>query len=128
MNGFSRTYFINIEVGDVVDLALTPTGPSGDRSDGSDGSYFSMIVDDEVNDTETQENIDSFLNLDKNFMKSFESVKKTGLLITESELLANNFSGLNLRLSRILNDINSVLKKDLDKIIKQTTNDRKNKP
>ena len=60
--GFSRTYFINIEVGDVVDLALTPVGPSGDRSDGSDGSFFSMIVDDEVNDTETQPDGSSFIS------------------------------------------------------------------
>ena len=29
-NGFTRTYYLNIESGDVVDLALTPVGPGGD--------------------------------------------------------------------------------------------------
>ena len=49
-------------MGDVVDLALTPVGPNGDRSDGSDGSFFSMIVDDEVNDTETQPDGSAFIS------------------------------------------------------------------
>ena len=69
-----------------------------------------------VNETETKNNIDSFLNVDKQFLETLVSVKKTGLLVIESELLDNNFSELNLRLSGILNDINSVLKKDIDEI------------
>ena len=98
----------------------------GDKSGSTSISDLEWMIDDYkllrddmskiVNETETKQNIDSFLNLDSNFMKSFESVKKTGFLITESELLAINFSELNLRLSEILNDINSVLKKDIDEI------------
>ena len=60
-NGFTRTYYLNIESGDVVDLALTPVGPSGDRADGADGSFFSMAVDDAVNDVETQPDGSTFL-------------------------------------------------------------------
>jgi len=97
-----------------------------DKSGSASISDLELMIDDYkllkddmskiVNETESKNNIDSFLNLDNNFMKSFESVKKTGFLITESELLAINFSELNLRLSGILNDINSVLKKDIDEI------------
>ena len=60
-NGLTRTYFLNIESGDVVDLALTPVGPGGDRSDGADGSFFSLVIDDEVNDVETQPDGSTFL-------------------------------------------------------------------
>jgi len=133
VDGFQKKEFLNrnlyhqmnqliVELDEIVNAEQD----NGDSSASASISDLKRMIDDYkllkddmskiVNDTETQENIDSFLNLDKNFMKSFESVKKTGLLITESELLAINFSGLNLRLSRILNDINSVLKKDLDKI------------
>ncbi len=35
----------NLSIGDVVDIALDPTGPSGDSSDGSDGSNFSGVID-----------------------------------------------------------------------------------
>lgn len=52
--GVTRTRYINLQPGDFVDLALTPVGPSGDRTDGSDGSLFSMVIDDAVNDVETQ--------------------------------------------------------------------------
>ncbi len=52
--GFTRTVYVNAAVGDAIDVALTPVGPSGDGSDGSDGSAFSMVIDDEVNDVETQ--------------------------------------------------------------------------
>ena len=48
-NGLTRTYFLNIESGDVVDLALTPVGTGGDRSDGADGSFFSLVIDDDDN-------------------------------------------------------------------------------
>jgi len=112
----------------IVDLdeIVSATKDKDDKSGSASISDLELMIDDYkllkddmskiVNETETKNNIDSFLNLDKNFMKSFESVKKTGFLITESELLAINFSELNLRLSGILNDINSVLKKDIDEI------------
>ena len=109
-----------------LDEIVSATKDKGDKSGSASISDLELMIDDYkllrddmskiVNETETQNNIDSFLNLDNNFMKSFESVKKTGFLITESELLAINFSELNLRLSGILNDINSVLKKDIDEI------------
>ena len=109
-----------------LDEIVSATKDKGDKSASASISDLELMIYDYkllrddmskiVNETETQNNIDSFLNLDNNFMKSFESVKKTGFLITESELLAINFSELNLRLSGILNDINSVLKKDIDEI------------
>ena len=109
-----------------LDEIVSATKDKGDKSASASISDLERMIDDYkllrddmskiVNETETKNNIDSFLNLDNNFMKSFESVKKTGLFITESELLAINFSELNLRLSGILNDINSVLKKDIDEI------------
>ena len=112
----------------IVDLdeIVSATKDKDDKSGSASISDLELMIDDYkllkddmskiVNETETKNNIDSFLNLDNNFMKSFESVKKTGFLITESELLAINFSELNLRLSGILNDINSLLKKDIDEI------------
>ena len=109
-----------------LDEIVSATKDKGDKSGSASISDLELMIDDYkllrddmskiVNETETKNNIDSFLNLENNFMKSFESVKKTGFLITESELLAINFSELNLRLSGILNDINSVLKKDIDEI------------
>jgi methyl-accepting chemotaxis protein len=109
-----------------LDEIVSATKDKGDKSGSASISDLERMIDDYkllrddmskiVNETETKSNIDSFLNLENNFMKSFESVKKTRFLITESELLAINFSELNLRLSRILNDINSVLKKDIDEI------------
>ena len=36
--GFTRTYLVNANAGDIIDLALTPVGPSGDEGDGADGS------------------------------------------------------------------------------------------
>ena len=112
----------------IVDLdeIVSATKDKDDKSGSASISDLELMIDDYkllkddmskiVNETESKNNIDSFLNLDNNFMKSFESVKKTGFLITESELLAINFSELNLRLSGILNDINSLLKKDIDEI------------
>ncbi len=109
-----------------LDEIVSATKDKDDKSGSASISDLELMIDDYkllkddmskiVNETESKNNIDSFLNLDNNFMKSFESVKKTGFLITESELLAINFSELNLRLSGILNDINSVLKKDIDEI------------
>ncbi len=133
VDGFQKKEFLNknlyhqmnqliVELDEIV----SATQDKGDKSASASISDLERMIDDYkllrddmseiVNETETQNNIDSFLNLDNNFMKSFESVKKTGFLITESELLAINFSELNLRLSGILNDINSVLKKDIDEI------------
>ena len=112
----------------IVDLdeIVSATKDKDDKSGSASISDLELMIDDYkllkddmskiVNETETKNNIDSFLNLDNNFMKSFESVQKTGFIITESELLAINFSELNLRLSGTLNDINSVLKKDIDEI------------
>ena len=109
-----------------LDEIVSATKDKDDKSGSASISDLEMMIDDYkllkddmskiVNETESKNNIDSFLNLDNNFMKSFESVKKTGFLVTESELLAINFSELNLRLSGILNDINSLLKKDIDEI------------
>ena len=55
-----------------------------------------------VNETEIQKNIDAFVNVDTNFMNTFASVKKSGVLVIESELLAKNFAEINFGLSRIL--------------------------
>ncbi|RIK75895.1 MAG: hypothetical protein DCC68_20425 [Planctomycetota bacterium] len=43
--GLNRKYYANIYPGDVVDLALGPTGPTGDRTDGADGSANRLIID-----------------------------------------------------------------------------------
>jgi len=69
-----------------------------------------------VNETETKNNIDSFTKLDQLFRETYESVKKSGLLVIESKMLADSFSELNLTLSIILDDINSAIKKEMDKI------------
>ena len=69
-----------------------------------------------VNETESKNNIDAFTNVDKQFVKTFESVKKSGLLVSESELLDNNYTELNFVMSRILDDINAILTKDIDTI------------
>ena len=80
---------------------------------------FKLIRDDLakiVNETESKNNIDAFSNVDKQFVKTFESVKKSGLLVSESELLDNKYTELNLGLSRILDDINAVLTIDINAI------------
>ena len=71
-----------------------------------------------VKETDVQDNIDSFNKMDLNFKKTFESVKKSGSVIIASELLANHFSDTNLGLSHILDDINSVVNKDIDLVNK----------
>ncbi|MEC8659470.1 MAG: hypothetical protein VXY33_09735, partial [Verrucomicrobiota bacterium] len=43
--GEIRTWYANLNPGDVVDLALTPVGPDGDAADGSDGSANWLRVD-----------------------------------------------------------------------------------
>ncbi|SVB68762.1 uncharacterized protein METZ01_LOCUS221616, partial [marine metagenome] len=69
-----------------------------------------------VNETETKNNIDSFAKLNQLFRETYESVKKSGLLVIESKMFADSFSELNLTLSIILDDINSAIKKEMDKI------------
>ena len=71
-----------------------------------------------VKETDVQDNIDSFNKMDLNFTKTFESAKKSGIVIIASELLANHFSDTNLGLSHILDDINSVVNKDIDLVNK----------
>lgn len=43
--GVTRTWFANVNPGDVVDLALSPVGPDGDTTDGADGSAFWLRID-----------------------------------------------------------------------------------
>ena len=43
-NGFIRTVYATLSVGDKVDLSLTPTGYTGDPADGSDGSANWMRI------------------------------------------------------------------------------------
>ena len=71
-----------------------------------------------VKETDVKDNIDSFNKVDLNFTRTFESVKKSGSVIIASELLANHFSDTNLGLSHILDDINSVVNKDIDLVNK----------
>lgn len=42
--GVTRTVYINAEVNDAIDLALTPVGAGGDTGDGSDGSASWMRI------------------------------------------------------------------------------------
>ncbi|RZO41117.1 MAG: HAMP domain-containing protein, partial [Proteobacteria bacterium] len=80
---------------------------------------FKLIRDDLakiVNETQSKDNIDAFSIVNKQFNKTFESVKKSGLLVSESQLLDNNYTEWNFTLSRILDDINAVLTKDIETI------------
>jgi hypothetical protein len=43
--GQVRRYYINLQPGETIDLALTPVGPTGDRGDGADGSQTWFWVD-----------------------------------------------------------------------------------
>ena len=45
-----------------------------------------------VNETETKNNIDLFSNLNQMFRETYESVKRSGLLVIESKMLADSFS------------------------------------
>jgi len=104
----------------------TPTSQARDNSGSANISDLEWMMDDFklirddlekiVNETQAKNNIDAFLNVDKQFLKTFDSVKKSGLLISESELLDNNYTELNFSLSRILNDINAALIKDIETI------------
>ena len=109
-----------------LDEIVTAAQDKGENSGSAKISDLEWMLDDYklikdemtliVNETETQSNIDSFLNVDQHFAKTFESVKKSSLVVIESEQLDSSFSELNLRLSGILNDINSVINKDIEKI------------
>ncbi len=48
--GVTRELDRTISAGDVIDLALTPTGPDGSPSDGCDGSINRLWIDDLVSD------------------------------------------------------------------------------
>ncbi|MGK0187298.1 MAG: hypothetical protein ACI9R3_003085 [Verrucomicrobiales bacterium] len=52
--GIERTYYLCIEPGDMIDLALTPVGPDGNRDDGADGSLFGFSVSGDVQPGATQ--------------------------------------------------------------------------
>ena len=69
-----------------------------------------------VEETEAKNNIDSFNTFDNQFLKTIQSVEKSGLLVTESELLVEKFNELNLVLSTILDDVNEVINSDMKKI------------
>jgi hypothetical protein len=43
--GVTHTVYINANVGDAIDLVLTPVGPGGTTDDGADGSYNWMTID-----------------------------------------------------------------------------------
>ena len=69
-----------------------------------------------VEETETKNNIESFLNFDKQFQETLKSVEKSGELVIESELLDDSFTNLNIVFSTILNDINEVINTDIEEI------------
>ena len=69
-----------------------------------------------VEETEAKNNIDSFNTFDNQFLKTIQSVEKSGLLVTESEFLDERFNELNLVLSTILDDVNEVINSDMKKI------------
>ncbi|MFP6737620.1 MAG: thrombospondin type 3 repeat-containing protein, partial [Planctomycetota bacterium] len=50
--GVTRIRVVEIAEGDVIDLALTPTGPNDNRSDGSDGSANWLRVTGDLPDTD----------------------------------------------------------------------------
>ena len=109
-----------------LDEIVTAAQDKGENSGSAKISDLEWMLDDYklikdemtliVNETETQSNIDSFLYVDQHFAKTFESVKKSGLLVSESKLLDNNYTELNLGLSRILGVINAVINEDIEKI------------
>jgi len=48
--GVTRMSYVNIVVGDLIDLALTPTGTDGTAADGCDGSAFRLTMNDTIPD------------------------------------------------------------------------------
>ena len=79
-----------------------------------------------VEETETQNNIDSFNQFHQTFLDTLEQVKISNQLIVESEQLANRFSELNLILSKVLGDINYSLRKESDSVNKNVISDAEN--
>ena len=79
-----------------------------------------------VEETETQNNIDSFNQFHQTFLDTLEQVKISNQLIVESEQLANRFSELNLILSKVLDDINYSLRKESDSVNENVISDAEN--
>ena len=79
-----------------------------------------------VEETETQNNIDTFNQFHQTFLDTLEQVKISNQLIVESEQLANRFSELNLILSKVLGDINYSLRKESDSVNKNVISDAEN--
>ncbi|MCG8406510.1 MAG: thrombospondin type 3 repeat-containing protein, partial [Phycisphaerales bacterium] len=59
--GETRTYYLNANQGDVVDLILSPRGLNGTNNDGSDGSAFWMTVSTGIPAEPVQPNGDPFI-------------------------------------------------------------------
>ena len=61
VEGETRTFYANINPGDIVDLALTPEGADEGRGDGSDGSAFSLRIDTNIPNDPTQPDGSTFV-------------------------------------------------------------------
>ena len=79
-----------------------------------------------VEETETQNNIDTFNQFHQTFLDTLEQVKISNQLVVDSEQLANRFSELNLILSKVLGDINYSLRKESDSVNKNVISDAEN--
>ena len=79
-----------------------------------------------VEETETQNNIDSFNQFHQTFLDTLEQVKISNQLIVESEQLADRFSELNLILSKVLDDINYSMRKESDSVNENVISDAEN--
>ena len=79
-----------------------------------------------VEETETQNNIDSFNQFHQTFLETLKQVKISNQLIVESEQLAGRFSELNLILSKVLDDINYSLRKKSDSVNENVLSDAEN--
>ena len=79
-----------------------------------------------VEETETQNNIDSFNQFHQTFLETLKQVKISNQLIVESEQLADRFSELNLILSKVLHDINYSLRKESDSVNENVISDAEN--
>ena len=134
IDGFQKKEFLSVNLFNQLNQLISEldgiVSASSMDNQGERGAVgfndFEIIIDDYeyifqklsliVKETETKSNIDSFASFDQKFRATYESVKKSGLLVIESKKLAENFSELNLTLSIILDDINSAIKKEMDKI------------
>ena len=79
-----------------------------------------------VEETETQNNIDTFNQFHQTFLDTLEQVKISNQLVVDSEQLANRFSELNLILSKVLGDINFSLRKESESVNKNVISDAEN--